>query len=70
MTRQTEPGPKPGSYVITLELPHCDPNSKDDMECLAQLQTAIRAIGSKLFTETWITTHRVMGNRGKHGSVD
>lgn len=64
MTRQTEPGPKPGDYVITLEIPGIDPS---DMEKFEALHTAIRCLGTAMFPETWITFHRVMENRGKHG---
>lgn len=68
VTRQSEPGPKPGTYVITLEIPGIDP---DHMEQFEALHAAIRCIATAMFPETWTTFHRVMPDRGKHGgSID
>jgi len=68
VTRQSEPGPKPGTYVITIEIPDIDPELvSPDMLRLEALYASIRTISAALFDETWVTFHRVMPDRGKHG---
>lgn len=67
MTRQTEPGPKPGTYIITVEIPDIDVKNKAVMQRLDDLYVTFRVLASAYFNETWTTTHRVMPDRGKHG---
>jgi hypothetical protein len=61
MGRQSEPGPKPGTYIITVEIP---PDSAGRDAVFA----AVRNIAGMLIPESWVTMHRVMENRGKHGT--
>lgn len=67
VTRQAEPGPKPGTYVITIEIPDIDPEMvSPDMLKFEALYTGIRNVASALFDETWVTFHRQMPEKGRH----
>lgn len=67
VSRQTEPGPKPGTYVLQIEIPDIDPDDEVAMAELEKFYTTVRVCGRALFPETWTTLHRVMPDRGKHG---
>lgn len=66
MTRQSEPGPKDGTYVIQIEIPEIDPFDAKEMERFEMLHAAIRRLSTTMFPETWITFHRQMPEKGRH----
>lgn len=63
MGRQSEPGPKPGSYILTVEIPaDADENARE------KVLATTRVVAHSLIPGVFVHFHRVLENRGKHGS--
>lgn len=63
MGRQSEPGPAPGTHIITIEIP----KELDDEQAYG-VYVAISEILRRALPGTYSHWHRVMENKGKHGN--